>query len=199
MTDADPGPTARSLIPDATRRFSDLVEAVPDDAWDRPTPCADWTVSELVNHVVSEHLWAPHILAGETIESVGDRYDGDLVGRDPVGAWTAAVARSIPAFEGLPSDDQPVHLSFGTVPADEYSNQMLLDLVVHGWDLGRAIGVDPQPEPEAVARTLSYCRANVAMISGSGVFGEPIETDSDDELDQLVALLGRPPAWTTAG
>lgn len=197
MTDAQSTPSARSLIPGEVRHFTELVEAVRADGWTLPTPCADWSVAQLVNHVVSEHMWAPHILGGETIDAVGDRYDGDLLGEDPLGAWRAAVAGSVPAFEALPTDDQPVHLSFGTVPADEYCNQMLLDLVVHGWDLARGIGAESSPDPAAVARTLGYSRANAELIVASGMFDEPVTTDSDDDLDQLVALLGRSPAWTS--
>lgn len=199
MPEAAPAGTARSLVPGSVAAFGSLLASVPADGWTQPTPCADWTVSELANHVVGEHLWAPHILAGETIESVGDRYDGDVVGEDPHGSWSRATARSVPAFEGVADDEQPVHLSFGTVPADEYCNQMLLDLVVHGWDLAMALRAAPDLDAQAVATALAYCRARADMIAGSGVFAAPVATDSGSDLDQLVALLGRSPNWTPGG
>ncbi len=37
--------------------WTDRVRAVGADQWDAPTPCSDWTVRELVNHVVGEDRW----------------------------------------------------------------------------------------------------------------------------------------------
>ncbi|AGP61457.1 maleylpyruvate isomerase N-terminal domain-containing protein [Streptomyces rapamycinicus] len=74
------------LIPDAINRFGARVHAVDGHRWNDSTPCTEWTVRDLVNHLVSEHLWVPHLLAGESLEQVGDRYDGDMVGADPVRA-----------------------------------------------------------------------------------------------------------------
>ena len=56
------------------------VEAVGPDQWALPTPCADWDVRTLVNHVVGEDLWTGPLMRGETMEEVGDRFDGDQLG-----------------------------------------------------------------------------------------------------------------------
>lgn len=185
---------ARSLIPSAAAEFGRLVHAVGAEDWSAPTPCTDWTVRDLVNHLVSEHLWAPHLLRGETMAEVGDRYDGDLVGADPVAAWDAARAGSLPAFAGVRSDEELVHLSFGDAPAGEYAEQMLSDLVVHSWDLARGIGVRPHPDPVAVEHVHAYAGSRFASPTGiPGIFEPPVETDSTEPLDQLVALLGRTP------
>ena len=74
----------------ATEEFDRRVAATTDDKWKRPTPCADWDVRALVNHVVYEDLWAPHLARGETVEQVGDRYEGDQLGSDPKAAWRDA-------------------------------------------------------------------------------------------------------------
>jgi uncharacterized protein (TIGR03086 family) len=88
------------LIPDAIDDFGALVDRVPADRWDAPTPCSEWSVRDLVNHLASEHLWAPHLLRGETIAQVGDRYDGDVLGDDPAGTWRRAAAESSEAWRG---------------------------------------------------------------------------------------------------
>jgi len=54
--------------------FDRLVRAVPADRWDSPTPCAEWSVRDLVEHLVTEQLWVPPLLAGQTIAEVGDRF-----------------------------------------------------------------------------------------------------------------------------
>ena len=184
-------------IPAAVRRFGEAVSAVPDDAWSNPTPCSSWTVRDLANHLVSEHRWAPHILRGESIESVGDRYDGDLVGDDPRGAWHTAADESIRAFQDVESPEMPVRLSFGTVPAEEYAGQMLTDLVVHGWDLARGAGVDDRMDPETVETALEYAQSRSDIYAKPGpMFAGSLEVDSDDPQDRLLALLGRDPNWS---
>ncbi|HEY0869487.1 MAG TPA: maleylpyruvate isomerase N-terminal domain-containing protein, partial [Acidothermaceae bacterium] len=74
--------------------FGAKVTAITPDRWLRATPCTDWSVRDVVNHVTSEHLWVPHLLRGETIAQVGSRYDGDVLGDDPVYAWERASALS---------------------------------------------------------------------------------------------------------
>jgi ketosteroid isomerase-like protein len=59
------------------------ASSVGDDQWDLPTPCAEWSVRGLVNHVVGEDLWTKPLLEGRTIADVGDALGGDLLGDDP--------------------------------------------------------------------------------------------------------------------
>src|SRR5215467_1964256 len=126
--------SARTLMPRAAEVFGARVHDVAADRWKAPTPCTEWSVHDLVNHVVAEHLWAPHLIAGETIAQVGDRYDGDVLADDPVSAWDGAIAASLAAWDRA-DDDQTVHLSMGVAPLSEYAEQMLFDLAVHAWDL----------------------------------------------------------------
>src|SRR3954453_13987808 len=74
----------------AMHEFDQAIHQVRNDQWESPTPCTEWTVRDLVNHLVSEQLWAPHLLAGRTLEDVGDTYDGDVIGEDPLAAWERA-------------------------------------------------------------------------------------------------------------
>ena len=184
--------SARDLVPVAAERFSEAVHGVPSDRWDAPTPCSDWSVRDLVDHLVGEHLWAPPLLAGGTIEEVGDRFDGDLLGDDPVGAWDEAMAGSLPAFAAV-TDDSPAHLSFGTVPVDEYASQMLVDLTVHAWDLARGAGLPENLDPRTVAKSLDYARLRAGVYASSGLFAPPVETGSTEPQDVLLGLLGRDP------
>ena len=59
------------------------LDGVAADQWDLPTPCTEWDVRALVNHVVGEDRWTRPLLQGMTIAEVGDRFDGDLLGDDP--------------------------------------------------------------------------------------------------------------------
>lgn len=184
--------SARDLLPGAFTAFTEKVHAVPEDRWDASTPDTEWTVSDLLNHMVSEHLWVPHLLRGETIEQVGDRYDGDVLAGDPVNAWDTACVASELAW-GAADDEQVVHLSIGDTPAHEYAEQMLLDLTVHGWDLARGAGLDDTIDRRRAEHVLAYVRPRADDFAGSGIFGDAVPTDSADPGEQLVALLGRDP------
>src|SRR5688572_13320968 len=89
------------------------VQTVGADQWTVVTPCADWDVRELVNHVVGEDLWTEPLMHGSTIEEVGDRLDGDLLGEDPrATALDAAAEATRSVAETLPTQGK-VHLSYG--------------------------------------------------------------------------------------
>jgi uncharacterized protein (TIGR03086 family) len=185
-------PSTFELIVQGIDAFGEKVRAVPADRWGAPTPCTDWSVRDLVNHVTGEHLWAPHMLDGETIAQVGDRYDGDVLGDSPVAAWERAAQDSRAAWLTA-SPDAVVHLSFGDNPALEYGQQMLSDLVIHGWDLSRGAGLDETMEPAAVAQVLVYMGANAKSWEAAGIFAPPVEIGSGDPAKRLIALSGRKP------
>jgi uncharacterized protein (TIGR03086 family) len=175
----------------ATGRFTERVAGIPEDGWGRSTPCADWDVRALVNHVTYEQLWAPHLVGGETVAQVGDRYDGDVLGADPASSWRDALAGSVAAFDGADLD-ATVHLSYADVPCREYLTQMLTDAEVHGWDLATATGQDATLDPETATLLLGEWSAQREMVRASGVFGEEVDVDDGaDDATKLLALLGR--------
>src|SRR5665213_1363632 len=115
-------PTTFDLIVQGIDAFGDKVRAVPADRWAAPTPCTDWSVRDLVNHVTGEHLWAPHLLDGETIAQVGDRYDGDVLGDSPLTAWESAADASRAAWLST-SPGAVVHLSLTLIHISEPTRQ----------------------------------------------------------------------------
>lgn len=172
-------------------RFVDRVAGVPDDAWSAPTPCADWDVRALVNHVMSEQVWAPHMVGGETVEEVGDRYDGDLLGDDPLATIRAAAAVATDAFAAADAD-AVVHASYADIPLQEYLSQMLTDTEVHGWDLAVATGQDATVDPEIAALLVEVWEPQQELLRGSGVFGEEVAVPGDaSPAERLLGLLGR--------
>jgi uncharacterized protein (TIGR03086 family) len=181
------------LFVESIRRFADRVDGIDADQWGRPTPCADWDVRTLVNHVGNEQLWAPHLVDGETIDQVGDRYDGDVLGDDPQATFRRSVEGSTAAFQRADLDAS-VHLSFGDVPCRVYLDQMLTDAEVHGWDLARGLGQDAALDPETASYLLPSMEAQEELIRSSGMFGDRVPVDDDaDDAARLLALLGRRP------
>jgi len=177
------------------QRFAALVAGVGPEQWHDGTPCSEWHVRTLVHHLLYEQRWVPPLLAGLTIEQVGDRFEGDLMGGD-ASAWPGKLASSIEeahAAVALPGAlGRTVHLSFGDASGREYVIQLTADLAIHGWDLARATGQDDALDPHAVALLLAWAEANADLVAASGMFGSRIAVRPDAPNDtRLLGLLGR--------
>jgi uncharacterized protein (TIGR03086 family) len=173
--------------------FARRVDAIGSTDWDRATPCTDWTVRDLANHVTGEYLWIPPLLAGSTIAEVGDRFDGDVLGDDPVATFQEAAARSIDAIDALDDVDRIVHLSFGDVPAAEYLRQMAADSLIHAWDLAAAIDADDHLDEELVADLASWFDGVEEMYRAAGAIGPRVDVpEPADAQTELLARFGRP-------
>jgi uncharacterized protein (TIGR03086 family) len=134
----------------------------------------------------------PPLLAGQTIAEVGDRLDGDLLGADPVGAWTSAVQDAVAAVGQPGALESVVHLSYGDTPATDYVAEVAADLTVHAWDLARGIGATEQLDPALVQWIYPQAKERLSPAGVPGYFG-PAVAVSDNASDQarLLALYGR--------
>lgn len=180
---------------EALALFGARVHAVRDDQWDGPTPCTDWSVRELVNHLAAEQLWVPRLVRdGASITDVGSEYDGDVLGDDPVGAWDRAAVAAVAAFAERGALNRPVQLSYGSQRAGAYCTQMMADAVVHSWDLSRAIGAEERMPDHLATAALREVEPYAPGLSASGLFAPAVEPPADAEvLTRLLCLLGRRP------
>lgn len=182
----------RTWLQEASAGFSALAEGVADDQWASPTPNAAWDVRALVAHVADEQLWAPPLLAGRTIEDIGDEIPADPLGDFPSAALAEAASGMVAAVADLDLD-APVHLSFGEVPAQEYLMQLFADHLVHGWDLARATGQDEHLDPELVQACATWFAGREDLYRAGGVIGPAVAVDQPDEQSDLLARFGRNP------
>ncbi|MDT9682671.1 TIGR03086 family metal-binding protein [Streptomyces sp. TRM76323] len=175
--------------------FSSRVYAIRGDQWDAPTPCSEWSVRDLVNHLTGEQLWVVDLVRdGRTVAEVGDTYDGDVLGDDPVGAWDRAAAGARDAFREEGALDRTVNLSSGDTAATAYCSQMTADAVVHAWDLSRAIGADERIPLPLVDFALQEFSPYADSLPSSGLFADPVPAASGaDAQTKLLNMLGRRP------
>lgn len=174
----------------AMAEFDRRVKAVGMTQWGEPTPCTEWDVHDLVNHLVGEQLWVPFLLAGGRIEEAGDRYEGDVLGENPIATWEVASRESRNAWLQPGATERTVHLSFGDAHASLYLWQMTFDLTVHAWDLARAIGADEDLDPSLTSPVLDW--AQQQGMAGGPLFAPPVSVSEDtDAQTRLLALSGR--------
>jgi uncharacterized protein (TIGR03086 family) len=178
----------------AARRMAGIVEAVPDDAVGRPTPCERYTVGDLLDHIGGFALAFTAAAAKQPLEGgpSGDaaNLDADWRIRIPRDVLTLAEAWRDPVtwtgMTGAGGVELPGEVA-GIVALDE--------LVIHGWDLARATGQPAAydgPELEAV-----YAMVQQFRSSGiEGLFGPPVAVPDDAPvLDRILGLAGRDPSW----
>ncbi|MEV6650956.1 TIGR03086 family metal-binding protein [Streptomyces sp. NPDC051219] len=190
------GPSGSGLLArhaEALALFTERVHAVRPDQWDAPTPCAEWSVADLVNHLTVEQLWVPLLVTQRrTVEDVADALEGEVLGDDPVTAWDAAATAAREAFGAPGALARTVHLSYGRTRASAYCAQMTADAVVHAWDLSRAIGA-PERLPDALVDfTAEEVTPYAGGLEATGLFAAPVEPPPGaDAQTRLLALLGR--------
>ena len=184
----------------AVARFGALVHAIGEDQWGLPTPCTEWTVRDLVNHVTAEDLWTVPLMDGRTIADVGSGFDGDVLGADPVAAWDAAAAAARAAVDRDGALDRTVHLSFGDTPATEYVDQLFADHLVHAWDLAQAIGADDTLDRDLVdACAVWFTGVEAAYRAAGAVADRPAVPPDADAQARLLARFGRSPTLAAVG
>ena len=169
-----------------------FVSNVSSDAWGNDTPCSDWDVKAVVNHIVYENVWMVALFNGRTIEEVGDEFEGDLVGDDPAGVYlrTANEVKAILAEPDAMS--RTCQISSGPVTGAEYSKQLFLDTLIHGWD----IAVGSKQNATLDDYLVNMCTPLAQEIAGNegyrAAFNEATNgSSSDNPQTRLLALLGR--------
>ncbi|MCQ8831150.1 TIGR03086 family metal-binding protein [Streptomyces malaysiensis] len=175
--------------------FTERVHTIRPDQWDDPTPCTEWTVRDLVNHLAVEQMWVPPLVReGASVADQSDELEGDLLGEDPVATWDVVAAAARDAFREPGALDRMVDLSYGESPATNYCAQMTADAAVHAWDLSRAIGADERIPKPLVDFSVREVAPYAADLEETGLFAAPVEPPRGaDAQARLLALLGREP------
>ncbi|MEX2293987.1 MAG: TIGR03086 family metal-binding protein [Acidimicrobiales bacterium] len=169
-----------------------IVAGVGESQWALPTPCDDWDVRTLVNHIVTGNEWAAELAGGKSIEEVGDRLDGDVLGDDALVAYNESARRAAAAFRAPGALVAPCAVSYGPVPGEVYAGHRLLDTLLHGWDVAKATNQPTNLDPSLVKAALAVLIPQADLLAGSGAFGTSTDPGEDaDPQVRLLALTGR--------
>lgn len=178
----------------AVEQWAARVAAVKNDQWGDPTPCTEWSVRELVNHLVAEELWTVPLLRGRTIAEVGSQFDGDVLGEDLLGTARMAADAAVAIVDEIAPSGGHVQLSYGEEDMGEYVRQLCADHLIHGWDLAAATGGDTCLDPELVAEVGAWFAEREGMYRSGGAIGPRAWTAGDPQSD-LLAGFGRTSQW----
>ena len=157
------------LIDAASAEFERVVRQLPADSWDRPTP-SQFSVRELVEHVVVGNRFTALLLAGVDRDEARALLAGDQIGNDPASAVADSARSQAQAFAATPPE-RFVPGPNGDVPVAAYLRFRLVDLVVHAWDLMRAAGLDETLDPRIVASLLQLVEPHLDEMLAYGAYG----------------------------
>lgn len=171
------------------------IDQLADEHWSMPTVCGEWTVDDLVRHLVTGARVAVVGLSGASkervMESVDEPIDGDLVA-----ALRTALADHADAMRAPGAMEMTVHYPTIDMPGAQLLGFRILDLTMHAWDLSRSLGFDEGLDADLVAWTWDWIQPIAPIIDRIGMFGAgPSGTLGDDDPLhlRLIDLTGRRP------
>ena len=180
----------------ASAGFQNVLRFVQPHQWTDPTPCAEWDVRALVNHMTRGNSNYVQLVEGGSAADFLRLRDADALGADPVGAYTRSVAACAAAFEQPGALDRRCDYPLGRAPGRQLLAVRTTDTLIHTWDLARALDADETLDPTLVA----WASDNLAEIYGgltgtSRFFGPPVEAPESgtSRQDRLLRRMGRQP------
>ena len=171
----------------AAERTVPVVQGIDDKQLSDPTPCAEFQVRDLLNHLFQVVVSFQALATKQNVDfdAKPDFLDGDWRNRFAEETRKLAVAWSDPAAVEGTSPRMGL-------PQAAVANLVLVDLTVHGWDLSRGTGQAYTPSPEVVAAVIPFTEQMAPMGRERGAFAAMTEFPPDaDEFVRLLSLTGR--------
>jgi len=172
----------------AGENAADVIARIPAERLGDPTPCTEWDVRGVINHMVNGNLRFAALIAGEPGPERGE----DALGNDPLAAFRGSVGELCAAFDREGVLDQTFPTPFGEAPGTMLVSMRTCEMSIHTWDLAAATGQPRDLDPDLVAFAESMFRARPIPRGGQSPFGpeQPVP-DGAPAPDRLAAYAGR--------
>jgi uncharacterized protein (TIGR03086 family) len=186
-----------TVLDEAHRALRDAVAAVPAQDWDRPTPCAQWTVTQVLQHAAGDQQGYAAMITGEGWPTENPFEPSGHLAGDPTAVVEQANAAASAAWSTVPADgpDVTTPLPVGPLAPWVGASACALDAAVHAWDIAVATG---QPSPLTHELAADLHRAAVQFVEplrGFAYAPALPAVDGDGPAESLLRYLGRDPSW----
>ncbi len=169
----------------ALRPLTAVVEAVPPQTWDAPSPCEGWSARDILRHLIETQ----HETLTKNGVELGDVPDTDT---DPVAAWAEHTRRVLDALADDDHVDRAIDWFFGPTTIGATITQFYVwDMYVHRWDLARAAGLDADLTDAELDRIEQGANSFGEALHMDGMCRPAITPANDDRTTQVLARLGR--------
>ncbi len=186
---------AEEILVRVVNELRQVVDGIQPDQMSAPTPCTEWDVRAILNHVTGGAIMFAECVENGSIsdEEFGRLTSTDLVGDRPSAVFGAAADRALAAFGQPGALERVVTLPFGTMPASVAANIAVFDLTVHALDMARATGQSTALDPDVIQAGWDAAQAMLSPeIRAGGRFAEAQPcADGAPLVDRLMAYSGR--------
>ena len=176
--------SALDLWRQTAAKWSEVYGQVTDGQWEKPTPCDEWTVRQLVDHTLGWQAEGGRLIGADT--APGDDWDRIRAAFDALLAGSSQLTGNVAEFGGLPKQNLVGFLTG--------------DLLIHSWDLARSIGADETLPPDTIeATTVGLHHVPPALLRGINPLGQKMMAaavevpDDASPQDKMLAFTGRRP------
>lgn len=174
----------------ATAFAAEKVKGVTDGDLAKPTPCSEFDVRALLNHVTG----GLEMLKVAAEGGKADMPEGDQFGSDPGGVYEQRRAALVAALKGEGVLQRNWEMPFGSLPGSMMADIAFMEHLTHAWDLAKATGQDTTLPEDLVAQCADTVAPMDAMLRMQGVCGPAVPVGDDASAqDKLIAFLGRQP------
>jgi uncharacterized protein (TIGR03086 family) len=184
-----------SALDMAQSDLDNALRRVGDDQWTLPTPCSEWSVFEVANHIVAAGDYFMAMLDGASKEGALDRLLApDVLQPDPVSAFVAQRPALRDAFSAPGALDRIGHWVLGDLTGGQLLHGCVAETTIHTWDINRATGNDQQLDPQLAEIALATVQQLAPIFVANGFAAPSVELPADAPLQhRLVACSGRRP------
>lgn len=180
-----------------------VIARLTDDDWDRPTPCDEWSVRDIVNKMLASTLTFAAFGRRERLDPPLDLvHPTEMLGDDPLGTFQAAAAECRAVWRADGALDGTAPSTVGEFPAKAVLNARIFDTTILTWDVARAADV-PHHLSDELAGYVHHVAVrlvdNVRSVSRERYKDALDVGDEAPIVDRMVAVTGRDPSWTPPG
>jgi uncharacterized protein (TIGR03086 family) len=180
-----------------------LIARIGEHDWQRPTPCDEWTVRDIVNKMVASTAMFAWFARRERLDPPHDLvHPPELIGDDPLGIFQAAAAACRAAWRSPGALEGEAPSTVGHFPATAVLNARIFDTTILAWDVARSLNLPHGIDDQLAAYVLRVARAlvtNVRSVSPDR-YKDPSDLGDDAPwVDRMVAATGRDPRWSPPG
>ncbi len=184
----------QDAIASAAQAASKVIAGVSQDQLDSPTPCSEFDVRTLGNHMTGFLPYAANAFRrGPAMEGEAP----DFTQQDWAAAYEAMANDLVAAISEEGAFEGEVNFGAGAMPAENAAGITLMELTVHAWDLARATGQEYQLDPTTAAMSAAITAQAGPNGREGGFFGPEVPApDNASEFEKALAVSGRDPNWT---
>jgi hypothetical protein len=183
------------LLADAALR--EVIDQIDPESFTRETPPA-WSFTpgpHILRDVLAAHArdeaWVPDVIAGLTVEEAGDRYNGDLLGDDPIASYDALNDATREVVSRHIDPTAPAHLSYGEYTIADFFEHTSYYRAFQAWSIAKFLGIPFAMSDELIDLLWTAAEPQLDMLREYHVFGPPVEVPPDaDRETQLLGMTG---------